>query len=254
MQNHVIGELNPKKIADIIQKICNQEEIPQIVAAHLMDFRIMKERVRIKLVNHDANLCDLVNWPHRKFLDLAITYYLDMDKAVAGQHAFVAITNDLMKIWGVYEDELYQLGMEKLFEKGVCCITGMQDVLKEIQEEQVMTSEEVAKYEKDPNRPDLYMATNQKQYLGANCLLNVSLLQELADCKGCNLIIYPSSIHELVILLQKDENEKCMGTEDVQAINTALVPREEWLSNSIYHYDREKKEVSLYKEGEPLIW
>lgn len=256
IQHNVIGELNPENLADIFLKKCHQEEIPQTVVAGLKDFGMVKERVRIKLVNHAANLRELVNSPHRKFLDLAIAYYLDLDIAISGQHASVAITNELMEIWGVSEDELYRLGMAKLLEKGACCITGMLDVLKEIaQEEQSMISEEaVAEFEKDQNGPDLYVAANQKRHLGANCLLNVSLLQELADRKGCNLIIFPSSIHELVILPQKDGNENCMGTEDVQAINTAQVAREDWLSNSIYRYDREKKEVSLYKEGEPLIW
>lgn len=250
------GELNPEEIADTFLKICHEEEVPQNVAANLKDFGMMKERVRIKLVNHAANLRELENSPHRRFLDLAVTYYLDMELSVAGQHASVAITNELMEIWGVTEDDLYRLGMEKLLAKDACCVNDMFSLLREIlkEEQDKMTEQDIAELEKDQRGPEMYVASNQKRLFGASSLLNASLLQEIAEDKGCSLIIYPSSIHEIVILQQKDGSEDCINTGDVQAINTAQVPQEEWLSNSIYRYDREKKEVSIYKEGEPLSW
>ena len=83
-------------------------------------------------------------------------------------------------------------------------------------------------------------------------MLDSSLLQQMAYSKGCDLNIYPSSVHELIILPVKDGNEDCMSTDDVCEINMCNVPKEEWLSNSIYRYDRVTREVSIYKEGAPL--
>ena len=45
-----------------------------------------------------------------------------------------------------------------------------------------------------------------------------------------------------------------MDTKDIQEINYEYLPKDEWLSNSIYRYDREKREVYVYKEGAPLLW
>ena len=101
---------------------------------------------------------------------------------------------------------------------------------------------------------EIYVASNKKRLFGANCLMNGAILQELAGRTGCSLIIFPSSIHELVIIPQKDGSEDCMNPVDVQAINITKVPRDEWLSNSIYRYDRGRQEVSIYKEGAPLLW
>ena len=46
----------------------------------------------------------------------------------------------------------------------------------------------------------MYVASNQKNYFGAVCMLDRSLLQQLADTKGCDLNIYPSSVKELIII------------------------------------------------------
>lgn len=254
IQHCDMGEMDPGGIADIILKTYHQEKIPQNVADHLKDFGMMKERVRIRLVNHAANLRELANMPHRRYLDLAVTYYLDMELEMAGRHASAAITNELMETWGLTEDDLYRLGMDQLLAGDDCSITGMFSILRQImQEGQDMVAErDIAELEKDRSGPEMYVATNKKRLFGANCLMHVSLLQELAESVGCSLIIFPSSVHELVIIPQKNGSEDCMGTGDVQEINATQVSRDEWLSNSIYRYDREKRKVSVYKEGAPL--
>ena len=256
IQHNDMGEPNPEEIADLILKTCHQDKIPQNVADHLKDFGVMKEKVRMRLVNHAANVSELGNIPHRRFLDLAVTYYLDMGLAIAGQHASAAITNELMEIWGITENVLYRLGMEKLLAGDECCITDMFSILRQIaqDEQDKITEKAITELEKDQNGPEMYVASNKKRLFGANCLMNVSLLQELTESLGCSLIIFPSSIHELVIIPHKNGSENCIGPADVQAINVTQVSRDEWLSNSIYRYDREKREVSVYKEGAPLLW
>lgn len=249
-----VGDVNPEDIADTLLKAYYQEKVPQNAAAGLWDFDWAKERIRIKVTNYDANLEVLDKSPHRKFLDLAITYYLEMD--LDGQGAFFAITNELMESWGITEDELYRIGMEKLLAKDACCITEMFKLLRQIaqDEQDEMTEAAVAELEKDRNRLEIYVASNQKRSFGANCLLNIPLLQELAEDRGCSLMIYPSSVHEIILFPLKKGKKGCLSTKDVQEINTRGVPRDEWLSNSIYRYDREKKEVSVYKKGAPLSW
>ena len=98
----------------------------------------------------------------------------------------------------------------------------------------------------------MYVASNQKHRFGAVSMLDGSLLQQMAYSKGCNLNIYPSCVDEVIIIPAKDGNEDCLSTEDVGKINISKVPKEKWLSNSIYLYDRAKQEVSIYEKGAPL--
>ena len=253
---YIVGILNAEKIADILLEQCRQREISQEAAAHLDDFGLMKDKVRIRLVNYGANSRELDGIPHRRFLDLAITYYLDMQAALAGQIGAGAITNAMMEIWGTSEDELYRLGMEKLLAEDACHTTDIFDLIRQsAQEEQDTQLEEaIAELQKDHGRPKMYVVTNQGRFYGANCLLNTSFLQEMAEDSGCSLMVYPSSVHELVILPQKNGYENRMDTKDIQEINYEYLPKDEWLSNSIYRYDREKREVYVYKEGAPLLW
>lgn len=253
---YIMGVLDAEKIADILLEQCRQGKISQNVAACLGDFKLMKDKVRIRLVNYGANSSELEGVPHRKFLDLAITYYLDMQADLAGQNGAGAVTNALMDMWGVSEDELYRLGVESLLAEDAFHTTDIFDLIRQsAQEEQDTQMEEaIAELQKDHGRPKMYVVTNQGRFYGANCLLNTSFLQEMAEDSGCSLIIFPSSVHELVILPQKNGYENRMGTKDIQEINYEYLPKDEWLSNSIYRYDREKKEVSVFKEGAPLLW
>ncbi|MDE7430038.1 MAG: hypothetical protein K2N00_12395 [Lachnospiraceae bacterium] len=253
---YIMGVLNAEKIADILLEQCRQGKISQDMAAHLDDFGLMRDKIRIRLVNYGANSGELEGVPHRKFLDLAITYYLDMQADLAGQNGAGAITNALMDIWGVSEDELYRLGMERLLSKDAFQATDIFDLIRNAAQEEQDTETEkaIVELQRDQNRPKMYVVTNKGRFYGANCLLNTSFLQEMAEDSGCSLIVYPSSVHEMVILPQKNGYENRMGTKDIQEINYQHLPKDEWLSNSIYRYDREKREVSIYKEGAPLLW
>lgn len=206
---------------------------------------MIKEKIRIKLINHAANIGELGNIPHRKFLDLVVIYYLDMELLITGHSASAIITNELMEIWGITEDDLYMIGMEKLLSEDGGSITDILSILREIMQEGpgTMIESAIDEIEKDRNGPEMYVASNRKRLFGANCLMNVFLLHGLAESTGCSLIIFPSSIHELVIIPQKNGSEDCMSTEDIQEINVTQVLKEEWLSNSIYRYDRAKREV-----------
>lgn len=252
---YAVGELTPGNIADILLECCNQDKIPLNIAEDLKDFEKKKELVRIRLVNYAANARELENSPHRRFLDLAIVYYLDMEMILPGQNGACAVTNALMEIWGVSEEELYCLGMEKLLAEDSCQITELLSYLKQDAQEEENELEErvITELQKDQSRPKMYIGTNRKRLYGAGCLLNTALLKEMAENTGCSLMIYPGSVHEILILPRENGSEDSLDTGDIKAINNCSVPPNEWLSNSIYLYDRVKHEVSVYSEGAPLI-
>lgn len=248
------GELNPAEIADILLERCRREDISGNVLADFKNFDAVKDMVRIKTVNYDANSKELEDMPHRRFLDLAVIYYLDLDIGAAGQNASTVIRNELMEIWGAGEDDLYRLGMKALYKKDACLAIGITSLIRKLMHKDSKLSEMAAAEleEGQEDGLDMYVASNPKGHFGASCMLNDSFLGEIADNKGCSLIIYPSSVHEIIILPQKNGNEDCMSTENVQDINLSVVPGAERLSNSIYRYDRTRREVSIYKEGAPL--
>lgn len=254
---HAAGVMTLEDIADELIQQCSGDRIPipQSEINGLEDFGRMQEKLRLRLINYAANSAELEKIPHRKFLDLAVTYYLDLDMEPGEGNGALIIPNGLMEIWDATEEDLYKAGMENLRRKDKCFAIDMPSFLRaaaseEDEEEMRAVLDEIEK--EGAPIAEMYVASNQKHRFGAVCMLDSSLLQQMAYSEGCDLNIYPSCIDELIIVPVKDGNEDCMSTEDVCEINMCSVPKEEWLSNSIYRYDRVTREVSIYKEGAPL--
>lgn len=78
---------------------------------------------------------------------------------------------------------------------------------EEIDEEDVFLIKEMAK-----DAPALYVMTNRSQTFGASCMLYDSALEDFAKSQGCNVVILPSSIHEVLLL----KHEKGMDFKDMR--------------------------------------
>lgn len=252
---HAAGVMTLENIAAELILKCSEDGIAPDAVYDIEDFGRMQNKVRLRLINYAANSAELENFPHRKFLDLAVTYYLDIDMETGEGNGALIIPNVLMEIWDATEEDLYMAGMKNLRRKDKCfaidILSFIRGAVSEEDEEEVGAFLDKIEKEGMP-QADMYVASNQKHRFGAVSMLDCSLLQQLAYSKGCNLNIYPSCVDDVIIIPVKDGNEGCLSTEDVWEINISKVPKEEWLSNSIYLYDREKQAVCIYKEGAPL--
>lgn len=248
---YAAGATSFERIADgLIQQCCHGGIHPDAVK-NIEDFGMMKDRLRLRLINYAANSAEMENIPHRRFLDLAVTYCLDVD--IENGNAALIVSNVLLKIWNATEEDLYRTGMENLHMQDKCLATDLFSIVRELAEDEEAARAVLDKIEKmGGKKAEIYAVSNQKQHYGAACMLDHSFLQQMADSKGCDLIIYPGSINVLVIEPVKDGNVDRINTEDVWEVNRNSVPKEEWLSNSIYRYDRAKQEVCIYREGAPF--
>lgn len=76
-------------------------------------------------------------------------------------------------------------------------------------------------------------------------MLYQSVFAELADRLDSNLIILPSSVHELIMTPDSGEFSTEELEKIVTEINATEVPLNEVLSNHIYRYDRVSRKVSM---------
>ena len=83
---------------------------------------------------------------------------------------------------------------------------------------------------------------------GASVMLYKDPLRDFANYMGHDLYILPSSIHEVILLL---DDEYVQSSEElremVRETNRIVVDREEILSDHVYYYDREKDEIRIAK-------
>lgn len=244
--------LFPDGLPDAIIQMYLQEEASQDISRGLYDYGTLEGMVRVKLVNYRANSVSLAGRPHRRFLDLAADYYLDMGAATGIDGAAIQVTGKMAGDWGGTEERLYQLGMMRLLSDGGCQAVEVESILRELMADEPDEVERI--FGKQGQKVEMYVLSNPRQCFGAACLLDAAFLQKVADEKGCSLLIYPSSIHEAFAVPFREGNGEVLDTRDVQEINECIVPRYEWLSNSVYLYDRVQKGLAIFREGRPFIW
>lgn len=223
------------------------------------DYEKVKKRLAVKLVNKKKNAAMLAEMPNRDFLDMAVTFYCLVDCPKTGTAA-ILIQNAHMEKWGVTVDELYEDALKNAQTILPGSIRTMEEMLSRLVfEEDIPIWEWKGKDQEDfpmldgfvekkkaIERIPLLILTNSRRYLGASCILYQGLLEEFAEKIENNLYILPSSIHE-VILLPEDHVKKAESLiQMVREVNQTQLEPEEVLSDTVYYYDREKKEISIY--------
>ena len=90
----------------------------------------------------------------------------------------------------------------------------------------------------------MYVMTNRRKINGAAEILFPENLDKLASILHSDIYIIPSSTHE-VIAISSNGHSADELQEMVNDINMNQVDLEDRLSNEVYHYDRNKRELTI---------
>lgn len=206
--------------------------VPDIKITDLMDWERIKSRIYVKLINAGQNAESLEDTPHRFFLDFAIVYYIKVRDDEDGLQS-ITIKNQYLNLWGISEDELYRTGLKNLEDSEHILFKDMREILPPWLQTQA-----------EPSLP-MYVLTNDCRCYGASVLLLKNALKKISQRLG-NLIILPSSLHELIVLPENqytEDYEAC--AEMVKNINATVVLPEDYLSDHVYMYDSETLELRI---------
>ncbi len=88
------------------------------------------------------------------------------------------------------------------------------------------------------DRPDLYCATAGNGAFGVAPVILSGCLSRLAERLGSDLIVLPSSVHELLALPETGGDDLGMLKGVVSEVNRSVVSEEDYLSDSVYRFDR----------------
>ena len=94
----------------------------------------------------------------------------------------------------------------------------------------------------------LYVLTNRERMFGASAMLYSEKIKELADELHLDLLILPSSLHELLLLPDDGTQENDFYRQMVRTVNETQVDPEEILSFSLYRYSRERDRIEEIEE------
>ena len=202
----------------------------------MLDAFLTKEfilaNVFIQLVNTHDNLYMLKDVPSRELFNLSIIYKCLVKNNDEGIAAFL-IRNSTLEKAGLTEEEVYKAGLTNTKEYFPIICKTMRDMVEDMIEDMDELIE---------NSP-MYVMTNKQQSLGANALIYPEYFEKLSSVVEDNLIIFPSSIHELIIL-----PASLISIKEANIMLNSINPTidaEDYLGNRAFYYDRENKELKI---------
>ncbi len=243
-----MGKSTELLMADMVRQYLHTRDAGDLQIADPADFNAVKERIIVRLVNYEMNREALMDCPHGKYLDLAVTfrYFAGFNEEMMASYP---ITNAQYGQWGVELSELTRLAVENTMRFFPCCIRPLWDVLSglvkrapEVPEEMV---QEVSRMESDPDMLRLFVLTNQESNFGAACMLYDNVIRDFAKKMGTNVFILPSSVHELMLVPENEHADPAFFSELVRDTNRSAVGLIDLLSDSVYYYDREQDCITV---------
>lgn len=235
-------------VEDVLKVYYKNKDCFSIRPEQLEDFIQIREKILCKLIHCELNKAVLLDMPHQPYLDLALVCYLYLDGNAQGQISAM-IHNDHLKLWGITQEELFCLAKQntpKVLPAQIQPIreaikeTFLTDIDSEFEEERLLCTNEGG-----AEILPLYVLSVLHGINGAVSMTYEGVLPAFAKEQKADIIILPSSTHE-VLLIPEHENLEYADLRDmVRCINCSQVPEEERLSDEIYCYRREDGKISI---------
>lgn len=192
------------------------------------DFDHVKDRICMKLVHYEKNRELLKKVPHIRFLDLAVVFYY-LFSLIPGENATIQIYTNHMKHWKVTAEDLFSLAKENSPRLLPYYLDDIFSILTDFGD--------LLEYSASHTQP-LFVLTNSEKLFGASVILYPELLSSIAQRMERDFILFPSSIHEVLLLPATEEEDLPDYHSVIEEINRTHLTPEEILSDHAYFYSR----------------
>lgn len=222
-----------REIETIADKAWEQEtEIVELGNEIKKGFPAVKDRIHMRLVNAEKNQNRLKNIPWMPYLDLAVTFHLNFD-GECDELRSIEVNHQLMDTWNVTPEDLYQTALANMERESDGTFYSLSDYL----EGALGTTLEKGDPDSDLH---MYIMTNKRCAYGATEILRPGELKKRAEEFNSDLVVLPSSVHEVLVLPYCAGMNLELFRRTVRDVNDDAVIKEEQLSNQVYLYRRDK--------------
>lgn len=212
----------------------------------IVDLDNVQHNILYAVVNTEANREFLENAPHRQLQDLSVVYRIRLGNDEYGKEISMKINNDIMNQMELTEQNLFDLASENTNRIYPAKAVSMEEQIREILQRQGMDNEtiDVLVDARMLRESPLWVVKNDAPVGGAAIIANTDVFDELSQKIGDDLYIIPSSVHEVLVMPagQNDALKLADMVLDINRTETLLADR---LSNQIYKYDKENKEITM---------
>lgn len=195
-------------------------------------FDAVKDKICYRIINRERNHALLERIPHLDFLDLSISFYYAYHDDAIGDGS-IQIYNTHLEMWGCGCEELLGYAQENTPRLQPFQVRKMQDMLKSCAPDNVEI-------------PMLVLTTLQMTY-GASCIIYPHMLEQLSEQLGENFYMIPSSIHEILLLPEREGGDVESLLAMIREINRTQVEPEDILSDNLYFYDKSQRKIQIFQ-------
>lgn len=215
------------QISQELVSVYRGQKTPSLDYADLMDYKKVKDKVRVRLVSKENNKAYYKQGPYRIRPMGAEVLYVELERK-GEKSLHVHVTNAMAEQWKVPKAELFDTALENTQRSNKVKFRSMDEIIHE------MLAGENAEVQEDT---PLYVLSNERGEYGATVILYPDVLGQVREQLGDDYYILPSSLHELIILPQKDCSMDVKELKNmVREINQREVMPEEVLGNEVYEF------------------
>ena len=225
----------------VLSGLKSELPVPENLITSLCDFETVRDRLVFRLISRERNQNFLKTVPWVPFLDLAVVFALHLGNRENQQISSV-VHNQQAAFWGLSPDELYSVAKENSPRLNPAVLSDLEELLfgrlcASARDKRELSGQIFSPDREDPLFTPIYVLTNESGIYGASCMLYDNIIKDLADRTGSDLIILPSSIHEVLIIPAFSlSREAC--SRMIRDVNREEVPKEDILSDEPYLFSR----------------
>ena len=209
--------------------------LDDVDVSFVQDWDKVKERIVYRLINKEQNKKLLKQVPHEEIFDLAKVFYVAFDR-----ESFMMINHGFCKKWNVTREDLVKVAEQNTPRLFPVHIMMPEDVIRKIFD--------IEETETVFSSIPMNFITNQYSLYGAGAILYPEVLSELAEKLNSDLYLFPSSIHEMGVILANEDNNPKRLIDIVREVNKSTVDKEDYLGDNIYLYKKDTGELSMITE------
>lgn len=205
-----------------------------------LDFNKIKDKVILELVNSENNKGLLEYIPHRNIADLSVIYRWIIDAKNYGITSAI-VTNQVAEEINLSENDLFKSASENLKKTSPATIKSLEEVVMGIMNDQPEKNDQGIEID-DPG--SIYVISNTRKQYGAAAILDTELMSNIAEQMDSNIYIFPSSIHECLLVSDRfGEPEQLQ--QMVREVNSTEVDIKDKLSDNLYVFNKDTKKIEI---------
>lgn len=249
-KNFCSGEAFEAVINSIIMMYKESAPSEDVDMSDFMKFELIKDKICFKLCNTEKNTEILDKIPSVPFHDLSIVFYVLVNNELFGSGQ-ILVRNEHMKLWDISVAEIMNCARKNTPELLDIKFSNIIDIMNNILErnESIDSRDEfdISKISKE--ECFMWVLSNKDGFNGAASILYPNAMDNIYEVIGKSFFIIPSSIHELIVIPDKDGcegdmswNFRCNQLLDmIHQVNENEVPEADILSDNLYYYNAEEK-------------